>query len=229
MDHAISVTEKLCSKCQQVKPAPEFSPAKANRSGLASMCKECHRVISRRYYAERGGRERAQARQASYVLAVEGVKECKDCGETKDVSEFFRHKASPDGRNYSCKPCMTARNRQWKADNAEAYSASQVIRARRWHLKTRFGLTEKEYEEVLAAQNHVCAICTQPEVALDKRTGLVKRLHIDHDHRCCPGQNTCGKCIRGLLCRRCNQTIGHVNDNPELLMAMVRYLKDTSE
>ena len=38
-----------------------------------------------------------------------------------------------------------------------------------------------------------------------------RRLHrkgqgpqIDHDHRCCPGSESCGKCIRGILCSSCN-------------------------
>ncbi len=32
---------------------------------------------------------------------------------------------------------------------------------------------------------------------------------IDHDHACCPGQSSCGKCIRGVLCVRCNTFIAH--------------------
>ena len=31
---------------------------------------------------------------------------------------------------------------------------------------------------------------------------------IDHDHRCCNTERSCGKCIRGILCVRCNTLIG---------------------
>jgi hypothetical protein len=31
--------------------------------------------------------------------------------------------------------------------------------------------------------------------------------HIDHDHDCCPGSYTCGKCVRGVLCAPCNRTL----------------------
>jgi Recombination endonuclease VII. len=49
-------------------------------------------------------------------------------------------------------------------------------------------------------------------------------LHIDHDHSCCPGSKTCGKCVRGALCRDCNRGLGCFKDNPDLLMSGVAYL-----
>ena len=39
--------------------------------------------------------------------------------------------------------------------------------------------------------------------------GLQRQLEIDHDHRHCPGEQGCGKCIRGLLCGLCNTAIAH--------------------
>jgi hypothetical protein len=35
-----------------------------------------------------------------------------------------------------------------------------------------------------------------------------RHLNVDHDHRCCPGERSCGKCVRGLLCRTCNRIEG---------------------
>lgn len=86
---------------------------------------------------------------------------------------------------------------------------------RRW-LKRRYGLTVDEFEELLAAQDGKCAICRQEETAHHAKTGNVRQLAVDHCH-------TTGK-IRGLLCYRCNATLGRVDESADLLRAMVDYL-----
>lgn len=70
-------------------------------------------------------------------------------------------------------------------------------------LKYNFGITVERYEEMLARQGGVCAIC--------KRRPGKRRLAVDHDHSCCPGRRSCGKCVRGLLCKACNyQLLGNI-------------------
>jgi hypothetical protein len=50
-------------------------------------------------------------------------------------------------------------------------------------------------------------------------------LAVDHDHTCCSGEITCGKCVRGLLCVRCNTVLGLLRDDPEILRAAIAYLE----
>lgn len=59
-----------------------------------------------------------------------------------------------------------------------------------------------------------CALCNQE----------CSNLQIDHDHSCCPGERSCGNCIRGALCPPCNLGLGSFRDNPERLMLAVKYL-----
>ena len=61
---------------------------------------------------------------------------------------------------------------------------------------------------ILADQDYCCAMCREPFERDD-------RIFADHDHSCCPKQRkatakTCGKCIRGLLCFRCNTALGYI-------------------
>ena len=43
-----TVTEKKCTKCEQVKPSSAFSPNRAVRSGLQSWCRDCNNTRRRR-------------------------------------------------------------------------------------------------------------------------------------------------------------------------------------
>lgn len=86
------------------------------------------------------------------------------------------------------------------------------------HINRTYNLTEAKYAELLRAQGGVCAICRRVK-STDRR-----RLSVDHDHSCCSGKTSCGKCIRGLLCTRCNKYLGHIRDSPESMMRGQDYL-----
>lgn len=73
-----------------------------------------------------------------------------------------------------------------------------------------FGITLKQYDEMLDAQGSRCAICGKtPE-------DNGRRLAVDHDH------NT-GE-IRGLLCVSCNMGLGKFGDDPTLIAKAIAYL-----
>lgn len=42
------------------------------------------------------------------------------------------------------------------------------------------------------------------------RGGTRSAFAVDHDHACCNGGTSCGRCVRGILCSSCNMSLGHV-------------------
>ncbi|MBB4940745.1 hypothetical protein FHR32_005122 [Streptosporangium album] len=154
------------------------------------------------------------------------AKQCNACGETKPIEQFGPDKRNRDGRKGRCHPCEQKHQYEWRTSHPDRWQEIRQDAANRrakdrwkYRIKETYNITFEEYERLLAAQGGVCAICG------GSRNGPGRRFHIDHDHTCCPGVGSCGRCIRGLLCGRCNTMVGLAKDDPERLLAAVRYLR----
>jgi hypothetical protein len=57
-------------------------------------------------------------------------------------------------------------------------------------------------------------------------TGKTRRLSVDHDHKCCDGPTSCGRCVRGLLCTGCNRHVlaWAARDSVEFFQRGIEYL-----
>jgi hypothetical protein len=88
-------------------------------------------------------------------------------------------------------------------------------------LYVKYGISGEQWQALHEAQGGLCAICRRPP-EVSKR---VVRLVVDHDHACCPGTKSCGKCVRGLLCIWCNRLLGMALDEPDRLHAAIKYLE----
>jgi len=140
-----------------------------------------------------------------------------------------------------CKAAEAAYKKAWKAKNPEKVAKY----FKDWHLKNKgqrnarrlelyrtnkaqelakarlylYGLTQEAFAALVALQGGACAICGEIPAP-----GV--QLHVDHDHACCPsGKKGCGKCVRGLICQRCNHALGLMRDNPALLRTAADYLE----
>lgn len=231
----VSVSEKQCSRCGLVKSADEFPRHKAAADGLHSQCRKCNRErINERerlldypvsvssktcircgitksaelFLKDRRIKDglnswckhccalsqRERYKNGKYDVAV-SEKICKGCGKNKPASDFGTHKVSRDGLNGKCKECKNdARMRNF------------------------YSISYGEYRDLIDAQQGGCEICRRPA------TEFSKAMAIDHDHRCCPGKKSCGKCIRGILCTNCNAAIGLIGDSAEAAVRAVNYL-----
>ena len=119
-------------------------------------------------------------------------------------------------------------------DHRKEYSRTHIAHLRkndpnyskhsRRHRKHHY--SHREYDALLVKQDGVCPICKKPLILTDDYTGESPTL--DHNHSCCPGVHSCGKCIRGILHARCNNALGCVDDNPVALRNAAEYLDQSS-
>lgn len=136
------------------------------------------------------------------------TKLCPECNRTKGVHLFYKIKARKDGLSATCKSC--------KKKSPEYQKNLAGIYAR------KYGLTLAEYDSLLASQNFACYICGKAPRS--------RRLAVDHDHELekllifRKDTEPVRHSIRGLLCRACNEYLGHIKDDPRGAIAMLEYL-----
>ena len=82
------------------------------------------------------------------------------------------------------------------------------------NFRKNFGITLVQYQAMSDNQGGVCATCKRPERRT--RGGKVTWMAVDHCHST--------GAVRGLLCSSCNQAIGLMKDDPEILRAAADYL-----
>ena len=170
-------------------------------------------------------------------------KHCPKCEKEVPLENWSRNKARKDGLASWCKSCMNEYHRRWRAnpevkkrqaelaaqryaamsdEERKEYNLSGTLRRRErgYHLHKKYGLSLDEYDAMLEQQGGGCAIC-------GKEPSPNKRLSVDHDHKCCPGETTCGNCIRGLLCITCNVWLGFY-ENEQWVMKAKNYIERNS-
>ena len=126
---------------------------------------------------------------------------------TRGHEMALTRKFHPNGDSY-CSECKKIRHYDW----TKTPGAKEKMRVygRRSNLRKSYGLEEKDYDEMLIAQNGGCRICG---VA---KNGNGRSLHVDHDHET--------GVVRGILCHDCNTALGLAGDSIEILSKMIEYL-----
>lgn len=114
----------------------------------------------------------------------------------------------------ACKDCgSTTRSLPYPGPrDATCHRAEQERRKAKAHEKrvqAVYGLAAGDYQKLYEAQDGRCAICT-------RATGATRKLSVDHDHA--TGY------VRGLLCRPCNDMLGHMRDQPWAFGRAMNYL-----
>lgn len=191
---------KRCTMCGEAKAVSEYSPSRGGK-GIHAECRACSAARARAWRAANrppAGCVRCGAPRDSpvpgtrlcHACRTPFEKRCVTCGEMKAISEYPRNRLATDGRSSKCAECGRRYNREY------ARREESRVRARERSLKKYYGLTLEHYNDLAEKQGGMCGICGGD--------GVGKTLAVDHDHRCCPGRVSCGRCVRGLLCHGCN-------------------------
>ena len=154
---------------------------------------------------------------------MEETRVCVKCGAEKPITKFSKRSSrgrQAGQRETVCTACKVDQRAPWGSAPSQQpeYQREYYWTTRRWLvIERRFGLTKERYEQMWLAQGNKCAGCL-------KEFEQLSDIRVDHDHACCPGVNSCGKCVRGMVCHNCNVIMGLAHDNLEVLQRLAAYL-----
>lgn len=193
------MTSKVCLDCGEEKTLEDFPQNKGRPDGRGAYCRPCFGVRSRASYARRRAAEGKVVRPIREV--PDGRRFCPSCQAVKPLEDFPLNRASRSGRGGYCKPCHNVKGKQVYE---RLYGGT-----REYHLRRRYGITGAQYDQLVADQGGVCALCRQRAPQ-----------HVDHDH-------LTGR-VRGVLCSCCNQGLGNFRDDAATLRQAADYVERLS-
>jgi hypothetical protein len=190
---------KKCTKCGEEKEltSDNFHISRKSSNGYTSRCKVCIREDNKATDLTLKPGERAQ-------------KTCIRCGETKEVNaeNFNKQKTHRYGVASVCKAC-TQKHAKVKRQTEEGRLSAKNTR-----LKSSYGITIAEYNDMLSAQGGRCACC-------GRHGTEVTRLVLDHDH-------FSGK-VREIICDDCNIALAMFNEDTKTMKSAIAYLDKAQE
>jgi len=134
------------------------------------------------------------------------MRTCKDCNVTATTEEelqgFVKEARGLYGRKILCKPCECKRDAKWRSKNSVS-----ILRTRqKYYAEKVYGITLEEYKKRMASSDK-CEVC-----------GSKEQLCYDHCHATMD--------FRGVLCNKCNRSIGQLGDTIESIEKVLFYLQE---
>lgn len=158
--------------------------------------KELHKERSKESYRKRLLAENEEGKQKRLASQREKVKRYRIRHPDRSIEQH---------RKYRSDPMNKLKEKEYYQKNRE----KQLRWGWEHKLKTRYGITVQDYEQMLEDQKGTCFLC--------KKSPTPKRkLSIDHCHKS-------GK-VRALLCMTCNAGLGSFKDDTKLLARAIKYL-----
>ena len=244
IQHGTQAGYRLGCRCHRCRKAKQSSMNKHVEQ--LRQCRDCGEEFQ--YQHGQTGFSRclpcmANARDARLSAAMRAREQrtCGSCG-----TEYFYSERSSHGRKY-CSECLVAAKGDGRPHKRPGRTCPVCDEK---HLHTnRLGVCEWCYNmmprfmwdsfnkhkvplDIILdfAESLSCAICDVDltQYALDYKKRFRPIHAVDHDHTCCPAGRSCGSCVRGILCRKCNVAIGYLKDDAGYAEAAARYLRQRS-
>jgi len=137
-------------------------------------------------------------------VATDTLRTCKDCNLTANTEEelnlFVKCSRHTHGRRNLCYKCENKRDDVWRANNSE----SILLKRQKYYAEKVYNISLEQYKKRMATSNK-CEVC-----------GSKDKLCYDHDHKTMK--------FRGVLCNKCNRSIGILGDTVESIQKVLFYL-----
>lgn len=219
--------QSRCRRCLGINDNFDSHP---NGRRIA-LCKSC--VAARSEDERQREARRAQGR----IAPLWSPADCQQCGDKFTPRSSNQRFCGAACRNLYLKewrknkgpsidepiPCDVCGSQFVRRSGNQKYCSQGCADAAKDHkqseraLRSRYMMTPIQFRDMYDRQGGACAICGYK---FTSRTSI----HVDHDHSCCPTGVSCGGCVRGLLCRRCNTLIGQADDDLNVLRKAIAYL-----
>ena len=170
-------------------------------------------ISSRRIYASKAGPCRAPG-CTNTARPVQGARFCEQHAianrEQSGTQWAACHKCGASFRRALASIRASESTRAWYEFCGRCRDDSPFKRQTLRHHNVPFELALVWLEQ---GREIACDLCGRRLYGKQRASSIT----IDHDHSCCSGQGSCGECIRGKLCQRCNTLVGGY----ETLMALL--------
>jgi Autographiviridae endonuclease VII len=200
--------DKSCTRCGELKPVLSFGFVPRSKTRRGGICKACVRLRQNEW-----GKINYERNVST---PVGGKKACKSCGVGKDFSKFGRLSTSMGGFTAKCLECLRELDKKRYQENPE----KRKLQVKWGAIKSKFGLSEKQWNDLFESQGRACAICHVPFIFSEKKENSANPC-VDHNHS--------SNKVRGLLCKLCNQGIGLLRDDPSIVARAAIYLRKSEK
>ncbi len=202
---------KICARCETSKQlVPEFWYRSASTAtGFSTYCKPCTNAKNKNHILAKGSYPKALSARRQALIDGKSKydgKICPNCGTSERYIKDFKCVKCTRERSASTYHNKGGENSWTRYQKTDKCLDAELLR--------KYGISLKDYKDLLIKQNYLCPICNRSQEQ------ATKRFAVDHNHKT-------GK-VRGLLCDLCNRALGMFKDDTSIFSRAIDYLNENN-